>query len=404
MPRPLLVTMCVLALASVSNTNSFGLVFARVAEGLEIDVAALGGLRTIENGAAIIAALIVAPLIDRFPRKWLLLSGFGMSTCSVYLLVLLDNVLGTILFFALNGAAMMQVFGSLMAMPSDFVSGRELNRMMGLIIGCIAFTAILVAPVVGNVSDSFGWKAGMIVSSGVTGVAFLLTLLIVPTYQLRTHRESAEGFVQRYRSVLSRKPLLIMLGSNMLRFAQLSAILTFLSAVLIIRYDLSLSAIGFVISGVGIMFFTSSLLSGFLLHWLRTFRILVWGGCLAITLLGLMFVAEPPLIVMIPLTYTFIVVIAAQENTGTIAALRLAGEARGAAMSWNELAAGIGAFIGIGSASIGLALLDVRGLGIALTMVATVATIVSFLALWFAKYRDEQDEPEPALASAPAAK
>lgn len=69
MPRRILFTVCLLALASVSNTNSFGLVFARVAEGLDIDVASLGGLRTIENGASIVAALIVAPLIDRFPRK-----------------------------------------------------------------------------------------------------------------------------------------------------------------------------------------------------------------------------------------------------------------------------------------------------------------------------------------------
>ncbi len=392
MPRPLLVTVCLLALASVSNTNSFGLVFARAAEGLNIDVAALGGLRTIENGASIIAALIVAPLIDRVPRKWLLLSGFGMSTISVYLLVLLDSVIGTVIFFALNGAAMMQIFGALMAMPSDYVGGRQLNRLMGLIIGCIAFTSILVAPVVGNVADSHGWHAGMIVSSSVTGIAFLLTLLIVPTYWLPAVTETAGGFTARYRAVLDRKPLLIMLGSNLLRFAQLSAILTFLSTVMIQRYDLSLSVIGLIFSGVGVMFFISSLLSGMMLHWLRTFRILVWGGCAAVLLLALMLINELPLHFMIPAVFIFIIVIAAQENTGTIAALKLAGHARGAAMSWNELAAGVGALIGIGFGSIGLATGDVRGLGIALTLVAAIATIVSFLALWYSGYTDESED------------
>jgi predicted MFS family arabinose efflux permease len=401
MPRPLLITICILALASVSNTNSFGLVFARAAEGLGIEVAALGGLRTIENGASIVAALIVAPLIDRFPRKWLLLSGFGMATVSVFVLVVLDNIPGTIIFFALNGAAMMQIFGALMAMPSDFVDGRQLNRMMGLIIGCIAFTAILVAPVVGNVAENYGWKAGMVVSSGVTGLALLLTILVIPTYRLEATQETSGGFIHRYRAVLDRKPLLIMLGSNMLRFAQLSAILTFLSSVFIIRYELSLSVIGLITSGVGIMFFCSSLVSGILLHWLRTFRILVWGGCLAIVLLALMFVAELPLIAMIPTTYLFIIVIAAQENTGTIAALRLAGHARGAAMSWNEVAAGVGALIGIGSGSIGLALLSIQGLGIALTIIATVATAVSFVAISFSGYRDE-GEGEPDHTSNPA--
>lgn len=313
----------------------------------------------------------------------------------------MDNIFGTIIFFAMNGAAMMQIFGALMAMPSDYVRGRELNRLMGLIIGCIAFTSIIVAPVVGNIADSYGWQAGMVASSLVTGTAFLLTLVFVPTYRLPAAPETPGGFTQRYRAVLDRKPLLIMLGSNLLRFAQLSAILTFLSTVMIQRYDLSLSIIGLIFSGVGVMFFVSSLLSGMLLHWLRTFRILVWGGCVAVLLLALMLINELPLAYMIPAIFVFIVVIAAQENTGTIAALRLAGHARGAAMSWNELAAGIGALIGIGFGSIGLATGDIRGLGIALTSIAAIATLVSFLALWFSNYTDEEGDPEPASQPAP---
>jgi predicted MFS family arabinose efflux permease len=402
MPRPLLVTVCILALASVSNTNSFGLVLARAAEGLGVDVAVLGGLRTIENASSIVAALIVAPIIDRVPRKWLLLSGYGMTTIGVLLLVTLDNVYGTVLFFALNGAAMMQIFGALMAMPGDYVRGRDLNRLMGLIIGCIAFTNVLVAPVVGNVAESYGWHAGMLVSSLVTGGALLLTGLVVPAYRLSPPDGHGTGLLQRYRMLIDRKPLLVMLGSNLLRFAQLSAILTYLSTVLIFRYDLSLGLIGLIFSGVGIAFFLSSLGSGLILHWLRTFRILVWGGCAAVVLLGVMLIVELPLSVMVPLIFVFIVVVAAQENTGTIAALRLAGHARGAAMSLNELGAGIGALIGVGAGSIGLAVGGVSGLGIVITTVAVFATAVSFIALWFADYSDEDPGDEPASTSGTA--
>lgn len=393
MPRTMLFVVCLLALASVSNTNSFGLVFARAAEGIGVEVAALGGLRTIENLASIIAALIVAPMIDRFPRKWLLLSGFGTGLIGVLVLVAMNSVLGTIIFFVFNGAAMMQIFGSLMAIPSDYVKGRQLNRLMGLIIGCIAFASILVAPIVGNVAERHGWQAGMLVAAGVTFAALLLTALIIPNYRLPRTPDSDLSVIQRYKAILGRKPLLIMLGSNLLRFAQLAAILTFLSTIMIQRYDLSLGVIGFIMSGVGVMFFISSLLSGVLLHWLKTFRILVWGGCVVVVLLALMLINELPLPVMIPAVFLFVIVIAAQENTGTIAALRLAGHARGAAMSWNELAGGAGALIGIGSGSIGLALAGVTGLGIALTGVAIVATIVSFIALHVSDYRDEDDDP-----------
>jgi MFS transporter, DHA1 family, multidrug resistance protein len=391
MPRTVLFVVCLLALASVSNTNSFGLVFARAAEGIGLEVAALGGLRTIENLSSIIAALIVAPMIDRFPRKWLLLSGFGSGLIGVLVLVAMNSVLGTIIFFIFNGAAMMQIFGSLMAIPSDYVKGRQLNRLMGLIIGCIAFASILVAPIVGNVADRHGWQAGMLVAAGVTFAALLLTALIIPNYRLPRTPDSDLSFIQRYKAILGRKPLLIMLGSNLLRFAQLAAILTFLSTVMIQRYDLSLGPIGFIMSGVGVMFFLSSLASGVLLHWLKTFRILVWGGFVVIALLALMLINELPLPLMIPAVFVFVAVIGAQENTGTIAALRLAGHARGAAMSWNELAGGAGALIGIGSGSIGLALAGVTGLGIALTSVAVIATGVSFIALYVSDYRDEDD-------------
>jgi predicted MFS family arabinose efflux permease len=112
-------------------------------------------------------------------------------------------------------------------------------------------------------------------------------------------------------------------------------------------------------------------------------------------LLAVMLIYHPPLGVMIPATMLFIVVIAAQENTATIAALRLAGDARGAAMSWNELAAGLGSLLGIGSCSIGLAIGGVQGLGIALTSIAVVATASSVFALWYADYRDDPEELQP---------
>ncbi len=394
MPRRLIIVLCVLALAAISNTSSFGLVFVPAAEGLGLEVAALGGLRTIENASSILAALMVAPLVDRFPRKWLLLSGYGLATLSVTVLVLLNNVAGVVLFFALNGAAIMNVFGAITAMPGDFVTGRSLNRIMGLIIGCVAFTSVLVAPVVGNVSDTFGWRAGMLVSAGVTGAAFVLSLLLVPGYRPPAPHDHGERFLSRYRQILARRHLLMVLGSNLLRFAQLSAMLTFLSTIMIQRYGLSLTSIGLIFSGVGLTFFASSFGSGIVLHWLRTWRVLVWGGCMIVALLSAMLIATLHLWLMIPAVFLFIGVVAAQENAGTIAALRLAGHARGAAMSWNELAAGAGALLGVGSGSIGLALGGISGLGVALTCVTALATVVSVVALRRANYSDDDGSGE----------
>src|SRR5690606_21768818 len=99
---------------------------------------------------------------------WVLLTGYGLATVAVLLLVALGNAAGTLLYFALNGAAIMLVFTALTAMPADFVSGRTLNRVLGMILACLAITAILIAPIVGIVADSHGWRAGMLVSATVT--------------------------------------------------------------------------------------------------------------------------------------------------------------------------------------------------------------------------------------------
>jgi predicted MFS family arabinose efflux permease len=156
---------------------------------------------------------------------------------------------------------------------------------------------------------------------------------------------------------------------------------------------------GLVFAAVGLTFFTSSLLSGIVLHWVRTWRILIWGGIAGTALLAIMLVITIPLELMIVCVIAFIAVVGAQENTGTIAALRRAGEARGAAMSWNQLAAGMGSLIGIGLGSIGLAVAGVTGLGIAFTAMALCATAVSYIALTSSRYTDEEETWEQARAT-----
>jgi predicted MFS family arabinose efflux permease len=395
MPRQVLIAACILAVAATSNTNSFGLVFVPVAEGLGISVAALGGLRTLENAVSIVVAILVAPMIDRYPRKYVMMLGYGSATAASLTLILVNSPIGAVAFFMLNGASIMLILGSLTAMPSDFITGRPLNRVMGLIIGCIAFTSIIVAPIVGNVSERLSWEAGMLVSSGVTGTAFLITLLVVPSYQVESSGPPPSGFLQRYRVILGQIPLLLMLGNNLFRFAQLGSMMTFTSSILILRFDLALGRIGLVFAAIGVVFFTFSAGCGLYLHVLKTRRVLVWGGLAAATLMACTLVFTTPLYVTLPGIILIIGIIAAQINTGTIAVLRLSPWARGAAMAWNELAAATGSLIGIGLGSIGLAIAGVSGLGAVLCTLAIGGAVVSRVALFLSKYSDEDDAPGP---------
>ncbi len=393
MPRQVLIAACVLAVAATSNTNSFGLVLARAAEGLGLSPAALGGLRTLENASSIVVAILVAPLIDRFPRKYVMLLGYGIATVASLTLVLTSSAPGAAGYFLLNGASIMLILGALTAMPADFVSGRMLSRVMGLIIGCVAFTSILIAPIVGNVSEQVGWEAGMLVSASVTGLAFLVTLIVVPGYHVETTSSTDGSFLQRYKVILGQTPLLLMLGNNLFRFAQMGAMMTFTSTILLTRFDLPLGRIGIIFAAIGIVFFVSSTGCGMFLHILKTRRVLVWGSLVVAALMAGVLVLEAPLIVTIAGIILMIGIVAAQVNTGTIAVLRVSPWARGAAMSWNELAAASGSLTGIGLGSIGLAVAGVTGFGVMLGLVALSGSLVSRIALSRSGYTDEYDAP-----------
>lgn len=395
MPRQVMIAACILAVAATSNTNSFGLVLVRVAEGIGLSVAQLGGLRTLENAASIVVAIMVAPMIDRFPRKYVMLLGYGTATVASLTLVTLSSPIGAGVYFLLNGASIMLIFGSLTAMPSDFVSGRPLSRVMGVIIGCVAFTSIIIAPIVGNVSERVSWEAGILVSSGVTGLAFLIALLVVPSYRVDSTSSVGVGILQRYRVILGQTSLLLMLANNLFRFAQLGGMMTFTSTVLLTRYDMALGRIGLVFAAIGVVFFVFSAGCGLYLHILKTRRVLIWGSLVVAVLMTGVLVFDAPLYVTIPGIIFIVGIIAGQVNTGTIAVLRLSPWARGAAMSWNELAAATGSLTGIGLGSIGLALAGVTGLGIVLFSAAIIGAIMSGIALHISEYSDEDDAPGP---------
>lgn len=404
MPRQVLIAACVLAVAATSNTNSFGLVLARAAEGLGLSPAAMGGLRTLENASSIVVAILVAPLIDRYPRKYVMLLGYGIATVASLTLVLSSSAPGAVGYFLLNGAAIMLILGALTAMPADFVRGRPLSRVMGLIIGCVAFTSILIAPIVGNVSEQINWEAGMLVSASVTGIAFLITLLVVPGYHVESTSSTDGGFLQRYKIILGQTPLLLMLGNNFFRFAQMGAMMTFTSTILLTRFDLPLGRIGVIFAAIGIVFFVSSTSCGMYLHILKTRRVLILGSLIVATLMAGVLIIVAPLWMTIAGIILMIGIVAAQINAGTIAVLRVSPWARGAAMSWNELAAASGSLTGIGLGSIGLAMAGVTGFGVMLFLVALTGALVSRLALHFSGYSDEYDvpgdtqtRPEPAV-------
>ncbi|MGA7672866.1 MAG: MFS transporter [Nitrolancea sp.] len=375
----LLVACVFFCLAATVNTQTFGLLLARVADTTGLSIAAMGGLRTLENVATIIVAIALAPHVDRYPRRLPLLVGFACGILGAITLWAFPSTLGAAAYFLLNGTAVMLIISTALAIPADFLTGRDLNRAMGFMIAGFALSEILFLPLAGQVAETYGWRASYLLTSTLLVIALLVALLVLPASNPVGADDTVSG--GDYRRFVSNRRLLALLLSAMFRFAQYGAITTFLSTLLILRFGLRVSSIGGIFALVGIMSFSGSAMSGFVLHSGR-FRLALIGGGTAVAVLTFTSVTlNPGLIATIVLILLVMYALALQENASTLAVLEMSREARGAATALNELSAASGALIGIGLGSVGLDLAGIRGLGITLTALGLLGALITRVAL-----------------------
>ncbi len=371
LPRRLLFASVFFCFAATINTQTFGLLLVRVAHDTGFSVAAMGGLRTLENVATIVVALLVAPLVDRFPRRIPLSIGFA---CAVLADVLIasnpSSWIAVAGYLLLNGTAVMLAISSALAIPGEFLSGSALNRAMGFMIAGFALSDILFLPVAGRVADRFGWRFSFLFSGALLCVALLAALLLAPRQRRGGRWAQTTEPASGYRQFLQNRLLLVMLASALTRFAQYGGMTTFLSAVLVARFGLSISTIGLIFALVGVTSFAGSASSGFMLHERAVRRALVEGGIAVAVLTTLALVLHPGVVLTITLVVMVMFGLGLQENASTVTVLALSPERPAAAMSLNELSAAAGALTGIGFGSIGYDVGGVRGMGVVLTCLA----------------------------------
>ncbi len=380
LPRSLLAACVFFSFAATVNTQTFGLLLVRVADSTGLSVAAMGGLRTLENVASIAVALLLAPIVDRYPRRWPLAAGLALGAIAALIIWAMPTPLGVAIYLLCNGSAVMLAISTAFAIPPDFVTGRGLSRATGFMIAGFALSEIIFLPVAGRVADQFGWRAAFLVTSAVITAGLMVALALAPGQ--RPHADvRAIGPRSRYRAFFANRQLLLMLASALIRFAQFGAITVFLSAILVGRFGLSLSVVGLVFSIAGAAAFSGSALSGFLLHQHHVRQTLVEGGLVIGSMLLLALVFTLPVLPTVGLIVATMFGLALQENASTLTVLELSPDARGAAMSLNELSAAAGALTGIGLGSIGFDVAGPRGLGAVLVGLALMGAAGSWRVL-----------------------
>ncbi|MEE4021705.1 MFS transporter [Gordonia sp. PKS22-38] len=346
-----------------------------IADSVSADTAAVGTLRGLGGVAALVTAIVFAPLLIRWRPT--------TAAATSLVLLALAAVVGTIPALAalatfclgIGVATAMLLPALLTTATSTYTDTRDGGRAATMVTSCQTLAAVMAAPVIGVLAVWTGWRGVLWVTAGL---AILIALYLVIRFRSAEGAPaSAIGYWAAFRRIRARPDLLALIGIAALRTASFMGYLAFLAARYDSRFDMSAGTFTLVWTLSGASFFVGNFYAG---RWLR--RIDTAGRTPAMTVVAsLAAVVAAVLVVfttdvlMVALGATVAMgvghaVIAAQVTT--LIAHR-GGEVTATAYSLNAAGMSFGVFAGATIGGVGLSVGGSLGLGIALAVPVVVA-------------------------------
>ncbi|MEZ4521295.1 MAG: MFS transporter [Thermomicrobiales bacterium] len=358
-------------MAATTNTSVTGLLLTSIAEDLGHSVALLGGLKSLSASVAFITAFPLSRVADQFPRKYLILVGLSCMLIAALFALSATTIYLFIGYYIFTGAADVILFAMLLAAASDYVDGAGLDRVNGFVIGAFGIPGLVIVPLAGIISDSYGWRPAYLINLSIASLGILLILLLLPRVPpTGTKPQSTLGHLR----MLARKPgLTMILLGNIMRFTLLTVLIIYAAAFLIERFDLSDGQAGFYFGlGAGV-FLVSAFASGLLIARLGLRRLMLPGGLLLSGGLLVAFLPGMPGLVTGAALMLSGAILSIQENGALGVILRVAPNDRGAATSLNEIGAAISGIIGSAVGGLIVQTTGYGGLGTFLAVVGLAA-------------------------------
>jgi len=199
--RTFLICLCVWTIVNLEQ-SMFGYAMPAMVEDLGISIKTIGLVISLGFGAAIFGALLTGVLTDRFGRRIMLASCFGLSAIFYALQGLAGSVFG--LAAARTGGA--AISAGLSPITNSYVAETSPPRIRALMVGFLQIgfplgwflASMLVAPLLAN----FGWRAVFMVSFAVPVIAAIIFRFVPET----------PGFELVKASAVNRRPMKGQLG------------------------------------------------------------------------------------------------------------------------------------------------------------------------------------------------
>lgn len=181
-----------------SNSLLLSPILTDVSEGLETTAATTARAIAGYGGATALSALVLAPMIDRFGSRRMLLRGLAALTTGVGLSAAAGDWITLTLAQALAGLGAGVVLPATYALATKTAPRGQEARLLGRVLTGWSISMVLGVPAAALVADLLGWRACFIVLDLIS-LASLAALLRVPE-DAGDHDSETATYLRRLRT------------------------------------------------------------------------------------------------------------------------------------------------------------------------------------------------------------
>ena len=272
MRRPL-IPLVLSTIAAQSSIVVLVPIVVEVANDLDTSVSAVGQARTVLAVTAVVAALLIGPLIDTLGVRPLLtwgsalaLLGAGASAAAPSLALYLGA-------HVITGTGVACLLSAGFAGVGAWFPEGEMARPMGFVVGAQSISWIIGNPIIGILTDAISWRAAYIVPGVICLTSLGAAWLSPPERDAAV--ELASGEREGLRAVFRDRSARRWTIAELVAYSAWTAELTYIGAFYIQTYDISESTVGFLLAVGSIAFAISTLSTAALTERFQRRRLIV---------------------------------------------------------------------------------------------------------------------------------
>lgn len=225
-----------------------------VGHDLDASVSAVGQARTVLAVTAVLAAVVIGPLIDRLGVRPLLLWGSALALAGAGASGAAPSLVLFLAAHVVTGTGVACLLSAGFAGVGAWFPEGEMARPMGFVVGAQSISWIVGNPIIGLITDAASWRFAYAVP-GTICLAALVAALVSPARLDDTERPEGEGLLAVLRDGSARRWTI----AELVAYSAWTAELTYIGAFYIKTYDVSEATVGFLLAVGSIAFAISTL-------------------------------------------------------------------------------------------------------------------------------------------------